>query len=371
MFHLAKALLCLFVIIRFLLPLPWPKAWKVVAAVLLMVVFQHSLISLLVFGTMLSPEVPRQVMIAANWISGIILLLAAFQLLSDLTALTLAALRRRHVLIPTLIRYAGGVVAIALTAFGVSQAIRVPPAKEIELPVRGLPEEFDGYRIVHLTDLHISRLFHAPWVEATVERTNAQQADLIVITGDLIDGDLHARHADIAPLQRLRAKDGVFAIPGNHEYYFGHDLWMRQYASLGMTTLSNEHVLLSRSGATLALAGVNDLTAPRFGLPGPDFVKALKGVPPSAPVVLLNHQPKEARLAAKAGVDLQLSGHTHGGMILGFDRLVAQFNNGFVSGRYSVGDMELYVNNGTALWIGFAIRLGKPSELTVIKLRRR
>ncbi|WP_093000228.1 metallophosphoesterase [Rhizobium sp. NFR07] len=369
MFHLVKALLCLYVVTRFILPLPWPKWLKGLIAVVLMVVFQHSLISLLVFGTMFSPEVPRVVMIAVNWMAGSVLLLAAFQLVADVIMLAVAAVRRRRVWMPAKLRYGIGAVALSLAAFAVSQAIRVPPVKEVEIRVRDLPREFDGYRMIQLTDLHISRLFQAPWVEETVAKANAQKADLIVITGDLIDGDLQARARDVAPLAKLTAADGVYTIPGNHEYYFGHDGWMAQYQALGLRTISNGHVVLQRGDAKLTLAGVNDLAATRFGLEAPDIGKALAGAPPEAPVILLNHQPREARAMAAAGADLQLSGHTHGGMIKGFDRLVARFNNGFVSGLYDVDGMQLYVNNGTALWIGFALRLGVPSELTVITLR--
>ncbi|GHC75267.1 metallophosphoesterase [Limoniibacter endophyticus] len=371
MSHFVRALLCLYVISRFILPLPWPRWVKLGLSVVLMIVFQHSFISLLVFGTMFSPEVPRGMMIAVNWLAGSILLLAGFQLVLDLGLLALALFRRGHFLVSAKLRYGLGVVALALAAFAVSQAIRVPPVKEIEIAIKDLPREFDGYRLIQLTDLHISRLFQAPWVEETVAKANAQDADLIVITGDLIDGTLQARQKDVAPLAKLSAKDGVFAIPGNHEYYFDHDTWMRHYQELGMHTIANGNIVLSRGEAKLVLAGVNDLAATRFDRPGPDFEAAFADLPPGAPVILLNHQPRDARLGAEKGAALQLSGHTHGGMIIGFDRLIARFNNGFVSGMYDVDGMQLYVNNGTALWIGFALRLGVPSELTVITLRRR
>jgi predicted MPP superfamily phosphohydrolase len=144
---------------------------------------------------------------------------------------------------------------------------------------------------------------------------------------------------------------------------------MRQYASMGMQVLANDHTVLTRDGGALVLAGVTDLSAPRTRNPAPDLHAALVGAPSDAPIVLLDHQPRDAAHAAAHGVALQLSGHTHGGMILGLDRLVARANNGFVSGRYTVGGMTLYVNNGTALWPGFALRLGRPSELTRITLR--
>jgi len=193
---------------------------------------------------------------------------------------------------------------------------------------------------------------------------------LIVVTGDLIDGSFDARRTDVEPLRGLYARDGVWVIPGNHEYFFGYKAWMRHYASLGMRVLANDHTVLTRDGGSLVLAGLTDLSAPGTHHPAPDLAAALAGAPSDALIMLLDHQPRNAAQAAAQGVALQLSGHTHGGMILGLDRLVARANNGFVSGQYTVGGMTLYVNNGTALWPGFALRLGRPSELTRITLRR-
>ena len=137
-----------------------------------------------------------------------------------------------------------------------------------------------------------------------------------------------------------------------------------------MHLLANEHTVLQRNGGKLVIAGVTDLSAPETGNIAPDLISALRNAPTSVPAILLDHQPKNARNAASRGVALQLSGHTHGGMILGLDRLAALANAGFVSGRYDVDGMTLYVNNGTALWAGFALRLGRPSELTRITLRK-
>lgn len=136
-----------------------------------------------------------------------------------------------------------------------------------------------------------------------------------------------------------------------------------------MTRLCNTHVSLTRGASKLVVAGITDSTSTRFDLPRPDLDRALAGAPPGAPIILLDHKPQGAPQAARAGVALQLSGHTHGGMVKGLHRLVARFNRGFVSGFYQVGGMRLYVNNGTGMWNGFALRLGVPSELTVITLR--
>lgn len=314
---------------------------------------------------------PREIVILFNWAFGAILLLAIFQVALDLATLATMAARQRAVVVPDGVRYAILGAAASLAALGVWNAVRVPPITDVEIAVTGLPQQFDGYRLIQLTDLHISRLFPYAWTRAVVDRANTANADLIVVTGDFIDGSVEMRRADVAPLRALRARHGVFAIPGNHEYFFDYAAWMRHLDALGMRMLPNAHTILERGDARLVLAGVTDLSAPSVGQAGPDLDAALSGAPLGVPVLLLDHQPKEARRAAARGVAVQLSGHTHGGMILGLDRLVAPANNGFVSGHYALGNMSLYVNNGTALWPGFALRLGVPSELTRITLRAR
>ena len=368
-FHLIFAAPCLYVLARTLSPLTLPLWIKVGAAVLLLVASQYHYWSRLSSGSVFAPEFPRAVVILFNWAFGTIVLLAMLQILLDLGALVAMLVQRRGVPLPDGMRYAAAGLAAALAAIGVVNALRVPPIKDLEVTVRNLPAQFDGYRLLQLTDLHISRLFPERWARAVVDRANASEVDLIVVTGDFIDGSVAMRRADVAPLRDLHAPDGVYAIPGNHEYFFDYGAWMRHLAGLGLRMLPNAHTLLSRGDSRLVLAGVTDVSAPATGHPGPDLAAALAGAPRGLPVLLLDHQPKNAGRAAARGVGLQLSGHTHGGMIVGLDRLVARGNNGFVSGRYDVGGMTLYVSNGTALWPGFALRLGRPSELTRITLR--
>ena len=369
-FHLMFSLPCLFVIARCVWPLPWSVRARLAAAAMLLLASQYHLYSRLSSGSVFSPEFPREIVIAFNWAFSAILLLALSQLALDIITLLGSLLRWRRLAIPPAVRYGLAAAAMALAAIGVHQAIRVPPLKDIEIHMAKLPPQFDGYQIVQLTDLHISRLFDAPWTRAVVADTNALDADLIVVTGDMIDGAIDERAPDVAPLRGLHARDGVYVIPGNHEYFFGHDAWMQYFAGLGMTALDNSHAILERGGAKLVLAGVTDVTAPNSGLPAPDVAQALKGAPADTAIVLLDHQPRNARHAAARGSSLQLSGHTHGGLIAGLDRLFALANGGFVSGLYGVDGMQLYVNNGTALWQGLALRLGRPSELTRITLRK-
>ena len=370
MFHVMFSLPCLYVIVRFILPLPWRPSRKIAAAVVLALVSQYHLYCRFSSGSVFSPEMPRSVIILFNWAFGAIVLLALLQLMLDLATLAAVLVRRRQLAIPTGVRYALATSALVLAAVGVSQAVRVPPLRDVEIGIKNLPPEFAGYRVLQLTDLHISRLFNAPWTRAVVERANSLDVDLIVVTGDLIDGTTGARQLDVEPLRELRAPDGVYVTSGNHEYFFGFEAWMRYFSSLGMTPLVNSHTVIARKGAQLVLAGVTDFSAPATGFSPPDVDGVIQGAPRNAPIILLDHQPRKARLAAAQGVSLQLSGHTHGGLIVGVDRLFALANEGFVSGLYDVDGMALYVNNDTALWPGLALRLGRPSELTRITLRR-
>lgn len=367
MFHLIFGLPCLYVITRVLWPLPVPIGAKAGIAVLLLIASQFHFWSRLSSGSVFSPEFPRPFVVLFNGAFGAIMLLAVMQLTLDAAALL--ALPWGGWAIPATWRYTEMAAAILLATLAVQQAVRVPPIKDVDIAIANLPPAFDGYTLLQLTDLHLSRLFPASWAHEVVTRAYRLGVDLVVITGDLIDGSIAARSADVEPLSGLSAPDGVWVVPGNHEYFFDYSAWMRRYAELGMQVLENRHTVLGRGGDALVLAGVTDSSAQHAGHPGPDLDAALAGAPPSVPVILLDHQPKGARAAAARGVAMQLSGHTHGGTMIGFDRLFALANDGFVSGRYPVGGMTLYVNNGTGLWPGFALRLGRPSELTRITLR--
>lgn len=371
MFHIAFAIPALYVICRTVWPMPWALGIKLAMAILLLLASQYHLYSRWSSGSVFSAEMPRAAIIVFNWAFSAILILLVFQILYDLAGLALLLVRSGSAGIGAGPRYAMAAGAMVLTAIGVHAAIRVPPLKDIEVEIANLPAQFEGYAMLQLTDLHISRLFPEEWTQAVVRQANALHVDLVVVTGDLIDGTVEDRSRDVAPLRDLQAPDGVFVIPGNHEYFFDPQAWMRQFALLGMKTLENSHAVITRAGAQLVLAGVTDLSAEETGFPMPDLSKALNGVPEKAPIILLDHQPKNANAAATQGVALQLSGHTHGGLVIGLERIFALANGGYVSGRYNVHNMTLYVNNGTALWPGLALRLGKPSELTRITLKRR
>ena len=200
-----------------------------------------------------------------------------------------------------------------------------------------------------------------------VQRTNALDPDLVVLTGDMIDGPPDTLKDQMAPLGKLTAGYGVFGVTGNHEYYFRADQWLTVFKTLGVVMLSNDHKTLSvRGGAELVIAGVPDPVGQRFGGPAPDPGKALMGAP-DVLRVLLAHQPNG--VSGHTGADIQLSGHTHGGNLFFMKWLLAAFNGGFVNGRYNVNGKMLYVSPGTGIWSGFSCRLGIPSEITRIVLR--
>ncbi|MBV6272093.1 metallophosphoesterase [Alcaligenaceae bacterium CGII-47] len=372
MFHLIPGMIGLYVVWRFVWPLPLGATGKTVLAVLMLLTAGHRLVIRNLFGTIASPEIPTVVIIILGWAFGTLILLATFLLIKDLAGLLSYPLSRRvgqTLLGAPKLLYGIGLGATVLAGVGVWQAIRVPDVKTIEIVLPRLPQELDGLRVVQLTDLHASKLLQAPWIAAVVAKANALNPDLIVLTGDLVDGTPQARAADVQPLRDLAARYGVHAIPGNHEYYADYLSWLSAFEQLGIPLLLNEHVTITHNGRKLVLAGITDRTAAAFGQARPDVTAALKDISTTDPVILLSHRPTDAAINASAGVDLQLSGHTHGGQILGFHMLVKRFNEGFVSGLYQVNNMRLYVSNGAGLWNGFPIRLGRPAEITQIVLR--
>ena len=232
------------ILTRFIWPLELPLSIKIVAAALAFVALQFHRWSKLSSGSVFAPEFPLPVVVFFNWAFGAIVLLALMQLVLDAGLLFGIPIHGGIVSAPDGVRYGLAASAAIAAAVGVQQAMRIPPLKDIEVKIRGLPRQFDGYTILQLTDLHISRLFPASWARAVVERSNKLSVDLIAITGDLIDGTLDARRADIEPLRDLKATDGVYVISGNHEYIFGYATWMAHFAALGLRSLENRHIAL-------------------------------------------------------------------------------------------------------------------------------
>ncbi|MFO4114410.1 MULTISPECIES: metallophosphoesterase [Enterobacter cloacae complex] len=367
-FHIWTLIPALYVLFRFIRPLPAPLSAKIAIAGVMVVASEFHLITKLFSGNMFSPEIPKPLLLLTTGLFGMTVFMAVLLVLRDLFWILHRLVSGRRMKWHTACWFFLPVLAAMLTTQALKNGTVVPEVKKIDVMLRGLPPRFEGYRIVQLTDLHASRLLPRSWIQDVVSRTRELDADMIVVTGDMIDGWPEARFSDIEPLGQLRAEDGVFAVTGNHEYYFGAENWILAFEKLGLHFLNNAGYRVSRYGDSLYLSGVTDAVAPTYGLPGPDLPTALKSSRPGETVILLDHRPENAVQAAESGVSLQLSGHTHGGMIAGLDRLVAPANNGFVSGLYEVGALKLYVSNGSGIWNGFPFRLGKPAEITLITL---
>ncbi len=249
----------------------------------------------------------------------------------------------------------GGALLVVL--YGLANVARGPRVRRVEVPIDRLG--VDRYTIVQLTDVHIGHLLGREFAARVVEQVNALEPDLIVITGDFVDGRLSELQPHVEPFRGLRARDGVYAVTGNHEYYWDAELWLEHLRSLGMRILRNEHVTI---GGAFQLAGVDDVTASE------DLPRALRGRDPSLPVVLLAHHPRTITRAAAAGVDLQLSGHTHGGQLLPLGWLIRLFEPK-AAGLGRFGASWLYVSEGTGYW-GPPMRVGTTQEITAISLRR-
>jgi hypothetical protein len=258
-------------------------------------------------------------------------------------------------------------IAAAAGALGVGGMVNVARGfhvRRVRVPLDRLAPSGSGYVIVQITDLHVGPTIGRGFVSSVVREANALEPDMVVITGDLVDGSVAELGPLVAPLAELRARDGVFFVTGNHEYYSGADAWIAHLPSLGIRVLRNERVDIR---GLFELAGVDDASARRM-LPhhGQDVAKAAAGRDPARPLVLLAHQPKALPHALEAGVDLQLSGHVHGGQMVPFNWLV-RLDQPVVSGLHLVDKTWIYVSMGTGYW-GPPMRVGTASELTRIEL---
>jgi predicted MPP superfamily phosphohydrolase len=261
------------------------------------------------------------------------------------------------------------VVAAALfaTLVGFIGARRTARVVKVSVPLADLPDALSGFRIVQISDIHVGPTIKRAYLAAIVERVNQLKPDVIAVTGDLVDGSVARLSQHTEPLSELSARYGSYFVTGNHEYYSGAVEWIAEVTRLGLRVLQNEHVVLSHNGAALILAGVNDYSAPKPAGTSSAAELALAGAP-AGPRVLLAHQPRSAAAASKAGFDLQLSGHTHGGQFLPWNLLVP-LQQPFVSGLHRLGKLLVYVSRGTGYW-GPPNRFGAPSEITLLTLER-
>lgn len=366
------AVVLLYLGLRGILPLRVSVPCKLALFALAGLILSKTIIGHFLYNSW-TPEFPLPIHATWSLLQCALLALALLGAITDVFRLLRRLLRRkapaaaRPGLPPVLL-----LISLLLAALGTHAALRVPSVTPVEIVVPSLPAAWDGLTVAQLSDVHASKTFPGNWLAGVVDAVNAARPDLIVITGDLFDGSPRQRFDDLRPLRRLRAPLGVYACPGNHEYYSGLTAWRPRFSSLGILLLENDHVLLRRNGAELILAGLSDDVAERFDLPRPDIRQALGSTEASLPLILMAHRPhlvEQLKQLSRPGAALQLSGHTHGGQVFGLDLLVRRVNKGYLRGLYEIGPVRLYISTGTALWSGFPLRLGVPSEIPLITLR--
>jgi uncharacterized protein len=347
----------------------WPQPWSIALASAIVV-----LAVLLPLAFVAMRWLPREANVPMAWVAYTWMGFAFYLLL--LTAASdamraIASLSRvlppdpdRRRVVARVIAVAVGAAAGLVGAGGIVNVARGFDLRRVRIPMAKLPKGVSGYSIVQMSDVHVGPTLGRGFVESVVRAANAQAADMIVITGDLVDGSVEQLGPLVEPLRELRAKDGVFFVTGNHEYYSGADAWIAHLRTLGIRVLRNERITIRDA---FDLAGVDDASAHRM-LPhhGEDVAGALAGRDPSRPVVLLAHQPKTVKSAVALDVDLQLSGHVHGGQLFPFNWL-ARLAQPFVGGLHRVERTWIYVSTGTGYW-GPPMRVGSGSEITRIEL---
>jgi predicted MPP superfamily phosphohydrolase len=259
---------------------------------------------------------------------------------------------------------AAALLGLGASGAGLASALSPVAVKRVRVTLDRLRAAQSGYRIVQITDVHVGPTIGKEFIEAIVAHINALEPDLVAITGDLVDGSVAELAEHVAPLGKLRARDGVFFVTGNHEYYSGAEAWIAHLGTLGVRVLRNERVRIGGEQG-FDLAGIDDVSSGGHGH-GADLRSALAGREDARACVLLAHQPRGIELADTLGVDLQLSGHTHGGQMFPWNFLV-RLQQPFVEGLHKLARAQIYVSRGTGYW-GPPMRLGAPAEITEIEL---
>lgn len=369
--YLASAIIFIFVCLSLFYKADISLGFKIAGCALILFASLKYAIYEFLGGAFFAPTLPRVFLLFMEAIYGALLLLFFLLLLWDLYLAGNWLLNRAGIPVPKHLPVGPikcGLVFLALCGgiWGTWQAVKVPQPRIIELKVPNLPPALVGFRVAQLSDLHIGQLLRKDWLAEVVQRVNALDPDLIALTGDYVDGRVADLEAELAPLADLHARYGVFAVTGNHEYYWNAREWSDALKKMPLTLLNNEHRALDINGQNLIIAGLPDLIAERFGHEAPDIQKALANAPEGIKI-LLAHQPKKAREYTNF-TDIILSGHTHGGLMFFLEPLIARFNGGFVRGLYHTDGKILHVSPGTGLWNGFSSRIGVPSEITCIIL---
>ncbi len=354
--------------VRLLPDLPASDAWRAAGAALLVASF------LLMPMSVASRGIRRQPLSdilawAGSLFMGLFSSLLMLTVARDVVLAGMALFASDETFALVAARSAVAVLALAglATVVGFVNARRRARIKHVDVPIDGLPDALHGFLIAQISDIHVGPTIKRRYLDAIVDAVNGIGADLIAVTGDIVDGSVRDLAHHTQPLSRLKARHGAYFVTGNHEYYSGAPAWSIEMRRLGLIVLNNGHRVLEHDGAALVVAGVTDYSAHLFDpAERSDPAAAISGAPEGPPRILLAHQPRSAAAAAEAGFHLQLSGHTHGGQFWPWNHFV-RLQQPFIGGLDRLGDLWVYTSRGTGYW-GPPKRLGVPSEITRIRL---
>lgn len=351
------------------LPSPWARLATIAIAVLFV---------MLMSGFVVFRSVPRSIGTPFMWVVyawlGLLFFLVMALGLSDLVRAVTMRVQgavvledpERRLTISRMFAVGAALLGGGVSGVGLVSALSPVAVKRVRVAIDRLEKSASGMRIVQLTDVHVGPTIGKSFIEDVVTRVNALDPDVIAITGDLVDGSVEELAEHVAPLAMLKAKHGVYFVTGNHEYYSGADEWIAHLTKLGVRVLRNERVRIGGEDG-FDLAGIDDYSS--RGLVkghGSDLARALEGRDLDRACVLLAHQPRGIELADKLGVDLQLSGHTHGGQMFPWNFAV-RLQQPFVAGLHKLERVQIYVSKGTGYW-GPPMRVGAPAEITEIEI---
>jgi uncharacterized protein len=362
LFFAVLAILAAYTVRQIERPFPGGRPWALLATILLFVVFFLSLFANRSHSIPVDALWLRVFIATSYFLMGVWITYLLFSLPVELGA-TIFSLSLNRFWVPL------GLLSLSLglSLLGLRADLAGPFVKEISIPIKGLPQPLIGMKMAVLSDLHIGRTSRSSFASDVVRKTLALQPDLVAVTGDLADGPVDAIGSQSVPLSQLHAPLGVYFVTGNHEYYSGVEGWLKQVKELGWVNLLNDNRIVSFKGEKILIGGVPDTQGSYF-LPEhhPDPRRAIASKEPSGLKILLAHRPATSPEAERAGFDLQLSGHTHGGQFFPWSLLNPVFYN-FASGLHRQGKMWVYVTHGTGSW-GPPNRFLVPSEITLIRL---
>ena len=372
--------LVVLLVLLFGLIMPLRLSWrsKTILSLLVILGISRNYLHLIVGGNPFDPDIPYNLNFVLDLSRTTLITLAGLVVFRSLLNLGAKIIKRSYkaFVLPAFSLFHAQlmlILALAVACYGTSTAYSKPRINHYQVTMERLDPRLDGMRVIMVSDFHITTTTDPSYVGDIVNKINSLNPDLILLPGDLIDGQVNKRDAVTKLLFNLKAKFGVYLTTGNHEYYSGYQSWHDYFVKGGIMSLDNKVVALQddKNKTLLTLGGITDPKAANYGLPMPDVKGVAQALDDSAPTIVLSHRPAYAIDFANSdkNVDLVLSGHTHGGLILGLNQVVAKINEGFLSGHYRINNTDLIVSNGIAVWSGYSMRLGVPNEFIVMTLR--